>query len=142
MEERPYRRLSDCEYNVVINGDKLDADILCEGNLMINCIFKGKINSSGVVFISRKSDVQADIECSSMIIEGKVEGRVFVTDRIEVRRASILSGIIFEFRLLRKNRRPATCASRPWQLSYRYEDLHICCRGTVYEIASFPSSLL
>ena len=94
MEEKPRRRLSDCEFNVVIDGDKLEGSLSCEGNLIINCAFSGEINSDGIVFIGRNSEVKADIKCSAMIIEGKVDGRVFVTDRIEVRRESVLSGII------------------------------------------------
>ncbi len=94
MEEKPRRRLSDCEFNVVIDGDRLEGSLSCEGNLMVNCIFSGEINSGGVVFIGRNSEVKADIKCFAMIIEGKVDGRVFVTDRIEVRRESVLSGII------------------------------------------------
>ncbi len=94
MEEKPRRRLSDCEFNVVIDGDRLEGSLSCEGNLIVNCAFSGEINSDGVVFIGRRSEVKADIRCSAMIIEGKVDGRVFVTDRIEVRRESVLSGII------------------------------------------------
>ena len=94
MEEKPRRRLSDCEFNMVIDGDKLEGSISCEGNLIVDCIFSGEINSDGIVFIGRNSEVKADIKCSSIVIEGKVEGKIFVTDRIEVRRASVLSGIV------------------------------------------------
>jgi len=95
MEGGRFKRVSDFEFDVIIEGSKMvEGDISCEGNVKVNCPFSGIINSKGVVFIGRGGEVQADIRCFAMIIEGKVKGRIIATKKIEVRRAGVLSGNI------------------------------------------------
>ena len=93
MEKRRFKRLSDVEFDVILEGNKMvQGDISCEGNLKVGCPFKGGIQTDGIVFITRKGEVQADIKCFAMIISGKVKGNTVIANKIEVRRAGVLSG--------------------------------------------------
>ena len=93
MEEKEFKRLSDYDFDVIIEGSKMvEGDISCEGNVKINCPFNGIVNSKGVVLIGKDGEVQADIRCFAMIVEGKVKGRMIATYKIEVRKGGVLSG--------------------------------------------------
>ena len=93
MEERKPQRLSDFKFQVVIGGKRIvEGDISCDGNVKIDCLFSGVINSRGVVFIGREGRIEADVRCFAMIIEGKVKGRIIATNKIEVRKTGVLSG--------------------------------------------------
>ena len=95
MEERKFKRLSDCEFDVTLSGNKMvKGSISCEGNLKVGCPFDGEINSDGIVFVTREGEIQASIKCFAMIIEGKVKGGTIAANRIEVRRGGVLSGDI------------------------------------------------
>lgn len=95
MEKKRLKRLSDTEFNAIIGGDEMiEGDISCEGNLKIDCLFRGTINSKGIVFVGNNGEVQADIRCYSVIIGGKVNGKIVAADKIEVRRTGVLSGDI------------------------------------------------
>ena len=95
MEERRFKRLSDAKFNVILEGDRtVKGDISCEGNLKIGCMFDGLINSDGVVFITKNGEVQANIKCFALVIEGKVTGSTVAANKIEVRRSGVLSGDI------------------------------------------------
>jgi cytoskeletal protein CcmA (bactofilin family) len=95
MERGKFKRLSDFKFDVIIGGGKVvEGNISCEGNIKVDCLFDGVISSRGVVFIGRKGEIQADIRCFAMIVEGKAKGRIIATNKIEVRRAGVLSGDI------------------------------------------------
>ena len=88
------KRFSDTEFfNAVIGGGEIiEGSISCEGNLKIDCLFKGTINSKGIVFIGNNGKVQADIRCFGMIVDGRLKGKIIAAGKIEVRRSGILSG--------------------------------------------------
>ena len=93
MDKGKLKRFSDVKFDVILEGNKMvQGDISCEGNLRVSCPFKGGIKTDGIVFITKKGEVEADIKCFAMIISGKVKGNTITANKIEVRRAGVLSG--------------------------------------------------
>ncbi len=95
MGKGNFRRLSDFKFDIIIRGGRMvEGDVSCEGNVSVNCVFNGIVNSRGVVFVGKQGQIEADIRCFALIIEGKVKGRIIATNKIEVRKTGILSGDI------------------------------------------------
>jgi len=59
-------------------------DIKFKENFRIDGVFKGKILSGNGLIIGETAEVEADIEVSSMTINGRVKGTIKAKDRIEI----------------------------------------------------------
>lgn len=59
-------------------------DIKFKENFRIDGVFKGKILSGHGLIIGETAEVEADIEVSSMTINGRVKGTIKAKDKIEI----------------------------------------------------------
>ena len=59
-------------------------DIKFKENFRIDGVFKGKILSGNGLIIGETAEVEADIEVSSLTINGRVKGTIKAKDRIEI----------------------------------------------------------
>jgi cytoskeletal protein CcmA (bactofilin family) len=59
-------------------------DIKFKENFRIDGVFKGKILSGNGLIIGETAEIEADIEVSSMTINGRVKGTIKAKDRIEI----------------------------------------------------------
>lgn len=55
-----------------------------EGNIRIDGLFEGKIETAGNVIISRTGQVAADIIARNVLVAGKVKGNIMAHDRLEI----------------------------------------------------------
>jgi len=62
--------------------------------LRIDGKFEGEITSQGTLFIGRTGVVKAAIKVGNIIVEGKIQGNVNVTDKIDLRQSAQLMGDI------------------------------------------------
>jgi cytoskeletal protein CcmA (bactofilin family) len=59
-------------------------DIKFKENFRIDGVFKGKILSGNGLIIGESAEVEADIDVSSMTINGRVKGTIKAKDKIEI----------------------------------------------------------
>jgi cytoskeletal protein CcmA (bactofilin family) len=59
-------------------------DIKFKENFRIDGVFKGKILSGNGLIIGETGEVEADIEVSSLTINGRVKGTIKAKDKIEI----------------------------------------------------------
>jgi len=59
-------------------------DIKFKENFRIDGVFKGKILSGNGLIIGETAEIEADIEVSSLTINGRVKGTIKAKDRIEI----------------------------------------------------------
>jgi cytoskeletal protein CcmA (bactofilin family) len=59
-------------------------DIKFKENFRIDGVFKGKILSGSGLIIGETAEIEADIEVSSLTINGRVKGTIKAKDRIEI----------------------------------------------------------
>lgn len=86
----------------------LDVDASMQGtlsfkdpvNLRINGKFEGALDAKGVLTIGPSANVTADIIGDSVIIEGKVRGKITARASLELLPTAIFDGEIFTFRLI------------------------------------------
>ena len=62
--------------------------------------FEGKITSGGRLQVSKEAKMQADVEASTVVIEGEVRGTLNCTDRIELKQSARYEGDLRTARLV------------------------------------------
>ncbi len=84
------------DYNLVdTTFDKFtnfSGDLTFDHSLKINGKFNGKIVTKGFLYIGKTAIVEADIEASIVILEGKVTGDVIAHERMEMLASGELYG--------------------------------------------------
>jgi excisionase family DNA binding protein len=86
----------------------LDVDASMQGtlsfkdpvNLRINGKFEGSLDTKGVLTIGQTANVTADITGDSIIIEGKVRGKITARVSLELLPSAVLDGDIYPVRLI------------------------------------------
>ena len=62
--------------------------------LRIDGKFEGELSSSGTVHVGSQGDVKAEITVGAAIVEGKVNGNITASDRVELRSTARMVGDI------------------------------------------------
>ncbi len=86
----------------------LDVDASMQGtlsfkdpvNLRINGKFEGSLNTKGVLTIGPNANVTADITGDSIIVEGKVRGKIIARENLELLPTAVIDGDIYSTRLI------------------------------------------
>ena len=91
-----------------LEGKILDVDASMQGtlsfkdpvNLRINGKFEGGLDAEGVLTIGPNANVTADIIGDSIIVEGKIRGKITARVSLELLPTAIFDGEIYTFRLI------------------------------------------
>ena len=75
-------------------------DITFEKNMKLLGRFEGKISSGGRLTVAKEAKMQADVEASTVVIEGEVRGTLNCTDRIELKQSARYEGDLKTARLV------------------------------------------
>ena len=78
--------------NKIASGTTITGDIVSEGDFRIDGIIKGNFSSTGKVVIGKSGEVEGTLKASNADIEGKVSGKVYVSDILSLRATSIVDG--------------------------------------------------
>ena len=86
--------------------DVLSSDVEIKGTikfqkeLLIDGKIEGEINSDGALTVGENADIRAEIKTKSIIIYGKVQGNITVTERCELKSKCTLQGDLKAARLI------------------------------------------
>jgi cytoskeletal protein CcmA (bactofilin family) len=87
-------------------GTFLSTDAVFKGSLKfdnelrINGKFEGELSSSGTVHVGSQGDVKAEISVGTAIVEGKINGNITASDRVELRSTARMVGDIKASKLI------------------------------------------
>lgn len=65
-------------------GTSCTGDLVFEDSMRLDGVFKGTIRSDSVLSIGESADVEADIQVGTLLVSGRVVGKVRATDRVEI----------------------------------------------------------
>ncbi len=83
------------EYGTTIGPDaRFKGELSFDSAAKIQGTLEGSIAAKGKVFIAHGSTCKASIEAKEVEVEGKIEGNVVATDRIELKPKGIVKGDI------------------------------------------------
>ena len=85
--------------NIISAGTTIVGDINANGDCRIDGNVKGNIKSQAKVIIGKSGQLEGDVECNSIEIEGKVKANVTAKDLISLKSTAILLGNIVSSKL-------------------------------------------
>lgn len=85
--------------NRIIEETIIKGDIESVTDLRLDGVLHGNLKVKGRVVVGPKAKVIGNIECENADIEGKVEGKMFVSDLLHITETAIVKGDLFVGRL-------------------------------------------
>ena len=78
--------------SVIGEGSSFNGTLRVEGSLVINGEFEGAVTCSDTLVVGKTGKVKADLDVQNASIAGRVEGRVFAKERVELQTGSHFQG--------------------------------------------------
>ena len=83
-------------YSIIDEGVSFQGDItvrnIGNSNIKIFGVFKGNIDSQGVVFVKKTGDFNGTIKAACIVIEGKSTGNHHAFEKIELKSEAVVEG--------------------------------------------------
>ena len=95
MSDLRVKTIDETEIDTVLAEDiDFDGEMTFENTLLVKGSFKGGIRSSGDLFVSKGSVVEATVEAATVSVKGRIVGDIHARNRLELFAASRLDGNI------------------------------------------------
>jgi cytoskeletal protein CcmA (bactofilin family) len=65
------------------------------GTARLNSHFKGEITGEGIILVTERGEVEAEIRAKSAVVVGKIKGSVHVSERVEIKERGVILGDIY-----------------------------------------------
>ncbi|HPT52202.1 MAG TPA: polymer-forming cytoskeletal protein [Bacteroidales bacterium] len=85
--------------NIIAAGTTLVGDIVANGDCRIDGNIKGNVKCRSKVIIGQTGELEGDVTCESIEMEGKVKANVSATDIISLKATAVLIGNIVASKL-------------------------------------------
>lgn len=86
--------ISTGQRNVLLPDVEIEGEVRFEDDLLVDGRIEGKIFSDGSLTIGETAKIKAEINCGSVVVHGKVQGNITVSDRVEIRAKAEVIGDI------------------------------------------------
>ncbi len=87
------------QINIIGAGTNIKGDINCSGDIRIDGGLVGNLNVQGKVVIGTTGSIKGEITCKNSDVEGKIEGKISVTELLSLKATSSIQGDIKTRRL-------------------------------------------
>lgn len=78
--------------NRIVEGTSLKGDVETQGDFRLDGTLIGNYNSTGKLVIGVTGEVQGEIKCKSVDVEGKFSGKLEVSDLLSIRSTAQIKG--------------------------------------------------
>lgn len=78
--------------NIIGQGTKIVGDIETNGDLRVDGVIEGNIQSKGKVVLGQSGVIKGTIKCGSAEISGQFEGKMDVSELLSLRSSSVFKG--------------------------------------------------
>ncbi len=82
------------QINIIGAGTGITGDVNCSGDIRIDGTLTGNLNVQGKVVIGVTGKVKGEITCKNSEVEGKIEGKISVTELLSLKTSSSVLGDI------------------------------------------------
>lgn len=82
------------QINIIKAGTTITGDISCTGDIRFEGGLIGNLKVQGRVVVGASGTVKGEIICKNAEIEGKVEGKISVTELLSLKSTSLINGDI------------------------------------------------
>jgi cytoskeletal protein CcmA (bactofilin family) len=91
----PTNKTSNGTASIIAAGTEITGNIVCDGDIRIDGVLKGNVNSASKVILGPDGKVNGDIEAKQADIMGKVAGKIVVTDLLNLKGKAQVDGDIY-----------------------------------------------
>lgn len=94
-----YNETDNATINLISNGTEITGDIKSNGDIRIDGLLTGNLNTKGKVVIGPTGKVKGEVYCKNSEVSGTVDGRICVSQLLTLKTDSKISGDIITFKL-------------------------------------------
>ncbi len=87
-----YEQLEQAGVNVIAQGSTFVGDITTTGDCRIDGIVKGNITSNAKIFVGKQGEIQGEVKCFSIEIEGNVKANIVTKDILTLKSTAVMDG--------------------------------------------------
>ena len=80
------------QYSRLENTTSVKGDIISEGDFRIDGVLEGSIKTKGKVVVGKEGFVNGSINCLCADVEGKIQGKIYVSEVLNLRSTSDING--------------------------------------------------
>lgn len=80
--------------NLIGSGTEITGDVTCNGDVRIDGILNGNLQTKGKVVIGETGKANGEVSCKNADISGKIEGKIIVSELLSLKPSSFISGDI------------------------------------------------
>jgi cytoskeletal protein CcmA (bactofilin family) len=85
--------------NRIVAGTKINGDVETTGDFRFEGNLTGNLKTKGKLIIGTSGEVKGEINCKNCDVEGKIEGKVIVSELLTLKATSVINGDIVAKRL-------------------------------------------
>jgi len=90
---------SEVEVNRIVSGTKIKGDIETTSDLRFEGMLTGNLKTKGKLIIGSTGEVKGEVDCKNCDVEGKIDGKIIVSELLTLKATSIIIGDIVAKRL-------------------------------------------
>jgi len=94
-----YNETDNATINLISIGTEITGDIKSNGDIRIDGLLTGNLNTKGKVVIGPTGKVKGEVYCKNSEVSGTVDGRICVSQLLTLKTDSKISGDIITFKL-------------------------------------------
>lgn len=77
---------------IIGKGSVMDGNFQIESSIRVDGVLKGELTCSGTVVVGPSGQVEANLKAKNVVVGGKVEGTLDVSERVHLESTSVLLG--------------------------------------------------
>lgn len=85
--------------NQIGTGTEITGDVITNSDIRFDGTLVGNLKTKGKVVIGETGSIKGIIECKNSVLEGKLEGKITVTELLTLKSTCVLTGDIITRRL-------------------------------------------
>lgn len=85
--------------NIIAKGTKIVGDFFSDGDIRVDGIIEGNIETSGKVVIGKEGEIIGKLKCSNAYFEGKLTGTLELTETLTLKSTAYIEGDVITQKL-------------------------------------------
>ena len=81
--------------SIIASGTEIAGNIICDGDIRIDGVLNGNVNSASKVILGPDGTVNGDIEAKQADVMGKVKGKIIIADILNLKGKAQVDGDIY-----------------------------------------------
>lgn len=85
--------------NIIAKGTKIVGDFFSEGNIRVDGLIEGNIETPGKVVVGKDGEIKGKLKCSNAYFEGKLNGTLELSETLTLKSTAVIKGEVITQKL-------------------------------------------